>query len=112
VSYNEKLECGPMPIVMDAQPNIGGAVCKSSVIPFRVPRRKVWLTPAAGVPAVTLPIYENARLGRNIVFGSRPSDHYFRSVCLSVCLFDCAEFFSAVFDAISIKLGHMLYIWV
>ena len=48
--------------------------------------------------------------------GSRPSDHYFRSVslsvCLSVCLFAglfvCAEFFSAVFDPISIKLGHML----
>ena len=42
------------------------------------------------------------------IFGSRPSDHYFRSVCLSVC----AEFFSAVFDPISIKLGHMLYVWV
>jgi len=43
-------------------------------------------------------------------------DHYFRSVCwfvcLSVCLFVCAEFFSAVFDPISIKLGHMLYVWV
>ena len=44
--------------------------------------------------------------------GSRPSDHYFRSVCLFVCLFVCAEFFSAVFDPISIKLGHMLYVWV
>ena len=33
-------------------------------------------------------------------------------VCLSVCLFVCAEFFSAVFDPISIKLGHMLYVWV
>ena len=41
-------------------------------------------------------------------FGSRPSDHYFRSVCLFVC----AEFFSAVFDPISIKLGYMLHIWV
>jgi len=47
-----------------------------------------------------------------ICIGSRPSDHYFRSVCLSVCLFVCAEFFSAVFDPISIKLGHMLYVWV
>ena len=29
------------------------------------------------------------------------------------CLFVCAEFFSAVFDPISIKLGHkMLYVWV
>jgi len=34
------------------------------------------------------------------------------SVCLSVCLFVCTEFFSAVFDPISIKLGHMLYVWV
>jgi len=43
-----------------------------------------------------------------VTVGSRPSDYYFRSVCLSVC----AEFFSAVFDPISIKLGHMLYVWV
>ena len=47
------------------------------------------------------------------IVGSRPSDHYFRSVCwfvcLSVCLFVCAEFFSAVFDPISIKLGHKCY---
>ena len=42
--------------------------------------------------------------------GSRPSDHYFRSVRLSVCLFVCAEFFSAVFDPIWITLGHMLHV--
>ena len=29
-----------------------------------------------------------------------------------VCLFVCAEFFSAVFDPIWIKLGHMLHVWV
>jgi len=34
------------------------------------------------------------------------------SVGLSVRLFVCTEFFSAVFDPISIKLGHMLYDWV
>jgi len=45
-----ELECGPMPNVMATLPNIGGTVCESSVIPFLVPRRKVWLTPAAGVP--------------------------------------------------------------
>jgi len=50
------------------------------------------------------------KLYQNVTFGSRPSDHYFRSVCLFVCLFVCAEFFSAVFDPISIKLGHMLYV--
>ena len=32
------------------QPNIGGDLCEISVIPFLVPRRKAWLTPAAGVP--------------------------------------------------------------
>jgi len=31
---------------------------------------------------------------------------------VSVCLFVCAEFFSADFDQISMKLGHMLYVWV
>jgi len=30
--------------------NIGGALCEISVIQFLVRRRKVWLTPAAGVP--------------------------------------------------------------
>ena len=44
---------------MAAQPNVGGALCKNSVIPLLVPRRKVWLTPAAGA------IWENAKLGRN-----------------------------------------------
>jgi len=39
-----------MPNVMAAQPNIGGALCESSVIPFLVPRRKVRLTPTSGVP--------------------------------------------------------------
>ena len=51
-------------------------------------------------------------LNLNIIIGSRPSDHYFRSVCWFVCLFVCAEFFSAVLDPISIKLGHMLYVCV
>jgi len=48
----EPLECGPMPNVMAALLNIGGAgaLCESSVIPFLVRHRKVWLTPAAGVP--------------------------------------------------------------
>ena len=32
--------------------HIGGAVCKSSIIPFLVPRSKVWLTPTAGVSCI------------------------------------------------------------
>jgi len=44
----KEIECGPMPNVMAAMPN--DALCKTSVIPFLVPCRKVWLTPAAGVP--------------------------------------------------------------
>jgi len=43
-------ECGPIPNVMAAWPNIGGALCKSSAIPFLVGRCKFWLTPAARVP--------------------------------------------------------------
>ena len=42
----KELECGPMPKVMAALPNIGGALCESSVILCLVPRRKVWLTPS------------------------------------------------------------------
>jgi len=42
-----KLECRPMPNLMAAQPNIGGALCKSSVIPFLVRCRKVSLMPTA-----------------------------------------------------------------
>jgi len=38
-----------MPNVMAAQPNTGGVLCQISVIPFLVPRRKVWLTSAAGL---------------------------------------------------------------
>ena len=51
----KELECGPMPNVMAALPNIGGALYGSSVIPFLVPRRKIWLTPATRCRAVTLP---------------------------------------------------------
>jgi len=39
-----------MPNVMAALPNIGGALYESSGISFLVPRRIVWLRPAAGVP--------------------------------------------------------------
>jgi len=38
-----------MPNVMAALSSIGGTLCKRSVIPFLVPRHKVWLTPAARV---------------------------------------------------------------
>ena len=57
-----------MPNVMAAQPSIGGALYKSSVIPFLVPRRKAWLRPLLEYRAVTLPIYENARIGRKVNF--------------------------------------------
>jgi len=38
-----------MPIVMAALPNIGGALYKSSLIPFLVTRCNVWLTPTTRV---------------------------------------------------------------
>jgi len=36
--------------VMAAQPNIGGALCKGSLIPFVASHHKVWLMAAAGMP--------------------------------------------------------------
>ena len=58
-----------MPNLIAAQPNIGGALCESSVIPFLVPRRKVWLRPAAEVPCSnTANIYDNGRLGCKVNF--------------------------------------------
>ena len=48
----KKIKCGSMPNVMVALPNTAGVLCESSVIPFLVLRRKVWLTPAAGVPCI------------------------------------------------------------
>jgi len=60
-----------MPNVMATQPNIGGALCKSSVIPFLVPRRKVWLTPDAGVPCSNAEnIGERKTLGRKVNFAT------------------------------------------
>jgi len=46
--------------VMAAQPSIGSALCKSSVIRFLVPR------PLLECRAVKLPIYENATLARKV----------------------------------------------
>jgi len=43
-SLNQTTIRGPMPNVMAALPSIGGALYKSSLIPFIVPCRKVWLT--------------------------------------------------------------------
>ena len=72
---------------------------------------QVTVTIIGAIPQATLDFLLVLVFYRNYVFlvpfpsiSSRPSDHYFRSVCLfvclSVCLFVCAEFFSAVFDPI------------
>ena len=64
------------------------------------------------IPDLTCDLYSSMILAV-MLRGSRPSDHYFRSVCL--CLFVCLfvqSFFSAVFDPIWIKLGHMLHVRV
>jgi len=52
--YNDMADAN----VMAALWNIGGALCESCIITFLVPRRKVWLAPAAGLEcrALTLPI--------------------------------------------------------
>ena len=72
--------------VMAAQPNIGGALCESSVIQFLVPlpRRKVWLMPAAGVPCSNAANIEECKTltqsqfftGQNSVRGQEPPKMY------------------------------------
>jgi len=57
-----------MPNVMAAQPNIGGAVCESSAVPFLVLCRKVWLTPTGQVRCSNAANNENARLGHKVKF--------------------------------------------
>ena len=52
-----KLECGPMPNVMAALPNIGGTLYKSSLITFLVYHdAKFGSRPLLECRAVTLPI--------------------------------------------------------
>jgi len=53
---------------MATQPNIGGALCKSSIIPFLVPRRKVWLTPAAGVQCSNAANIRERKTGTKVNF--------------------------------------------
>jgi len=55
-----------MPNVMAAQRNISDALCESSIIPFLVPRRKVWLTPAAGVPLHLSKFRQGVRAPKNV----------------------------------------------
>jgi len=59
-----------MPNMMTAVPNIGGALCESSVIPFLVPRRKVWLSKLRLPVGIWTPIkYTNHKLN-DISIGS------------------------------------------
>jgi len=64
-----------MPNVMATQPNIGGARCESPVIQFLVPRRKVWLMPAAGVPCSNAGDIGERKTGHKVNFacGKIPS---------------------------------------
>jgi len=65
------LECGPMPNVMATQPNIGGALRESSVIPILVPCHKVWLTAAARVSCSNAAnIRERKTWGRKVNFAA------------------------------------------
>jgi len=56
-----------MPNVMAAQPNIGDAICKSSVIPFLAPSR-ISLMPAAGVHCSNTANVKERRLRRKMTF--------------------------------------------
>ena len=57
-----------------------------------------------GRKAAKKPAATGARKGSHFIIGSRPSDHYFRSVCLSVCLFVCL-FVQSFSQPSSIRFG-------
>jgi len=54
--------------MMAAQPNIGGALCECSVIPFLVPCHKVWLTAAARVSRSNAANVGERKLGLKVNF--------------------------------------------
>ena len=60
-------------------------VCKSSVIPFLVPRRKLWLTPTARVPCSNAVIIDERKTWTQSEFCSWQTRHRARapeSVCV------------------------------
>jgi len=59
-----------MPNVIAALPNIGGALCESSAIPFLVTRHKLWLMPTAQMPCSNTANKGNATLGRKVYFAA------------------------------------------
>ena len=69
---------------MAAQPSIGGVLCESSVIPFLIPCRKVWLTPTAPVLCSNTANVEKHKIwtqsefcsGQNSVRGHEPPKMY------------------------------------
>jgi len=70
--------------MMAAQPSIGGVLCESSVIPFLIPCRKVWLTPTAPVLCSNTANVEKHKIwtqsefcsGQNSVRGQEPPKMY------------------------------------
>ena len=68
-----------MPNVMAALPNIGGALCESSVIRFLVPRRNVWLTPAQSINQskfIFQVITENYNVINSVALKGLPEKHH------------------------------------
>jgi len=68
MNFKIQLECGQIPNVMAALPNIGSGVCESFVIPVLVPRCKVRLTPAAGVPCSNAANKGECKIGCEVNF--------------------------------------------
>jgi len=83
-SVRLKLEYGPMPKVMATQPNIGGYLCKSSVIPLLVPCHMVWLMATAQVLCSNAANMEECKIWtqsafhswKNSVMGQEPPKMY------------------------------------
>ena len=83
------LECGQMPNVMVALPKTGGALCsiKLSYTFASAPCLEMTHFALASTWSIQSG-WSHVCYNREIVL-SRPSDHHFRSVCLSVCLSVC-----------------------
>jgi len=75
-----------MPNLMAAKPNTGGALCESSVIPFVIPRRKVWLTPTALVPCSNAANIEERKIWTQSEFCNGKIPSMFKSRQKYICI--------------------------
>ena len=106
-----KLECGPMPNVMAAQPNIGGVLCETSVIPVLVRRRKLSPTPTARVPSSNAVNVLPVPYKPSYIFaGSCPLTEFCQLQNSLYVLLNCQRYCTAPQQQAPVKLWRHIYI--